>query len=52
MLEKSSTSYLGSGCCEFESRHSGQNPQELLLGVYSLHKYISMHYIKFISHRL
>ena len=28
LLEKSSISYLGSGGCEFESRHSGQNPQE------------------------
>ena len=26
MLEKSSTSYLGPGCREFESRHSDQNP--------------------------
>ena len=27
MLEKSSTSYLGPGCREFESRHSDQNRQ-------------------------
>ena len=26
LLEKSSTSYLGAGCREFESRHLDQNP--------------------------
>ena len=37
MLEKSSTSYLGPGCREFESRHSDQKMQEWLLP--SLHFY-------------
>ena len=36
MLEKSSTSYLGAGCREFESRHSDHKSQESIcsLGFY------------------
>ena len=35
MLEKSSTSYLGPGCREFESRHSGQKSRIRFCGVWT-----------------
>ena len=35
MLEKSSTSYLGAGCREFESRHLDQKSRIRLCGVWT-----------------
>jgi len=35
MLEKSSTSYLGPGCREFESRHSDQKSRIRLCGIWT-----------------
>ena len=35
MLEKSSISYLGPGCREFESRHSDQKSRIRLCGVWT-----------------